>query len=64
MIDFTLSKAQIAARDYAHMVAVEEMRPISLECERTEKIPEIVLLEYAETLLGRSRCASTNSGCR
>ncbi|HLX41133.1 MAG TPA: acyl-CoA dehydrogenase family protein [Ktedonobacteraceae bacterium] len=40
MIDFTLSKAQMAARDYAHMVAVEEMRPISLECDRTEKIPE------------------------
>src|SRR5579863_5300064 len=40
MIDFTLSKAQMAARDYAHMVAVEEMRPISLQCDRTEKIPE------------------------
>jgi acyl-CoA dehydrogenase len=40
MIDFTLSKAQVAARDYAHAVAVEEMRPISLECDRTEKIPE------------------------
>ena len=40
MIDFTLTKAQLAARDYAHQVAVEEMRPISLECDRTEKIPE------------------------
>ena len=40
MIDFTLSKAQQAARDYAHQVALEEMRPISLECDRTEKIPE------------------------
>ena len=40
MIDFTLSKVQQNARDYAHMVAVEEMRPISLECDRTEKIPE------------------------
>src|SRR2546421_1771808 len=40
MIDFTLSKTQQAARDYAHQVALEEMRPISLECERTEKIPE------------------------
>lgn len=40
MIDFTLSKAQEAFRDYAHQVAVEEMRPISLECDRTEKIPE------------------------
>ncbi|HYS45292.1 MAG TPA: acyl-CoA dehydrogenase family protein [Rhizomicrobium sp.] len=40
MIDFTLSKTQQAARDYAHQVALEEMRPISLESERTEKIPE------------------------
>ena len=40
MIDFTLSKSQQAARDYAHQVALEEMRPISLECDRTEKIPE------------------------
>lgn len=40
MIDFTLSKAQQAARDYAHQVALEEMRPISLECDRTEEIPE------------------------
>ena len=40
MIDFTLSKAQQAARDYAHQVALEEMRPIALECDRTEKIPE------------------------
>src|SRR5579863_784869 len=40
MIDFTLSKSQLAARDYAHQVAVEEMRPISLECDRSEKIPE------------------------
>src|SRR5256714_12039534 len=40
MIDFTLSKSQQAARDYAHKVALEEMRPISLECDRTENIPE------------------------
>ena len=40
MIDFTLSKSQQAARDYAHQVALEEMRPISLECDRTEQIPE------------------------
>ncbi len=40
MIDFTLSKGQQAAREYAHQVALEEMRPISLECERSEKIPE------------------------
>ncbi len=40
MIDFTLSKTQVAARDYAHQVAVEEMRPISLQCDQTEEIPE------------------------
>ncbi|HEV2582078.1 MAG TPA: acyl-CoA dehydrogenase family protein [Ktedonobacteraceae bacterium] len=40
MINFTLSKSQQAARDYAHQVALEEMRPLSLECDRTEKIPE------------------------
>jgi acyl-CoA dehydrogenase len=40
MIDFTLSKAQQAARDYAHQVALEEMRPIALQCDRTEQIPE------------------------
>src|SRR5436305_8878843 len=40
MIDFTLSKSQEAAREYAHQVAMEEMRPISLTCDRTEKIPD------------------------
>ena len=40
MMNFTLSKAQEDFRDYAHQVAVEEMRPISLECDRSEKIPE------------------------
>src|SRR2546421_11554684 len=40
MIDFILSKTQQAARDYAHQVALEEMRPISLECDRAEYIPE------------------------
>src|SRR5947208_10784821 len=40
MIDFTLSKSQEEARDYAHQVALEEMRPILLECDRTESIPE------------------------
>jgi len=40
MIDFTLSKSQQAARDYAHQVVLEEMRPISLQCDQTEEIPE------------------------
>ena len=40
MIDFTLSKNQQAAREYAHQVALEEMRPISLQCDQTEGIPE------------------------
>lgn len=40
MINFTLSNAQQEAREYAHQVALEEMRPIALECDRSEKIPE------------------------
>ena len=40
MVNFTLSKAQEDFRAYAHQVAVEEMRPISLECDRSEKIPD------------------------
>src|SRR5262249_35628910 len=40
MIDFTLSKSQQVARDYAHQVALEEMRPISLQCDQTDEIPE------------------------
>ncbi|HEY7418710.1 MAG TPA: acyl-CoA dehydrogenase family protein, partial [Ktedonobacteraceae bacterium] len=40
MIDFTLSQAQREFRAYAHQVAVEEMRPIALECDRAEQIPE------------------------
>lgn len=40
MINFILSKAQEAFREYAHQVAVEEMRPISLACDCSEKIPE------------------------
>src|SRR6266699_64647 len=40
MIEFTLSKSQQAAREYAHQVALEEMRPISLQCDQTEEIPE------------------------
>ncbi len=43
MINITLSKAQEAFRDYTHQVAMEEMRPISLECDRTEQIPESCL---------------------
>jgi acyl-CoA dehydrogenase len=40
MIDFTLSKSQQTAREYAHQVALEEMRPISLQCDQAEEIPE------------------------
>lgn len=40
MINMTLSNAQEAFRDYSHQIALEEMRPISLECDRTEQIPE------------------------
>jgi len=48
MINFTLSNAQEEFRAYAHQVAVEEMRPISLECERTEKIPESFFLNMQQ----------------
>ncbi len=40
MINFTLTTSQLAFRDYLHQVAVEEMRPISLECDRNEHIPD------------------------
>lgn len=52
MIDFTLTKGQEAARDYAHQVALEEMRPISLECDRTEKIPESFFLNMQKRFWG------------
>ncbi|MBE3561564.1 MAG: acyl-CoA dehydrogenase family protein, partial [Ktedonobacteraceae bacterium] len=40
MVNFTLSKEQQEYRDYAHQIALEEMRPISLGCDRSEQIPE------------------------
>ena len=52
MIDFSLTKGQEAAREYAHQVAVEEMRPISLECERAEKIPESFFINMQKRFWG------------
>jgi len=52
MIDFTLTKGQQAARDYAHQVAEEEMRSISLECDRSEKIPESFFLNMQTRFWG------------
>ncbi|GHO45405.1 acyl-CoA dehydrogenase family protein [Ktedonospora formicarum] len=40
MIDFRLTTRQQEYREFAHQIALEEMRPISLECNRTEQIPE------------------------
>ncbi len=40
MIDFQLSKTEQAAREAAHFIAEKELRPISLECDRTESIPD------------------------
>ena len=40
MITFQLSKTEQAARKEAHEVAEKELRPLSLECDRTESIPE------------------------
>lgn len=48
MLNFTLSKSQEAFRDYAHQIAAEEMRPISLECDRSEKIPEHFFLNMQQ----------------
>ncbi len=39
MLNFTLSPSQQAFRAYVHQIAIEEMRPISLECDRNEQIP-------------------------
>jgi acyl-CoA dehydrogenase len=52
MIDFTLTKGQQAAREYAHQVALEEMRPISLECDRTEQIPQSFFLNMQRRFWG------------
>ncbi len=40
MLHLTLSKTQEAYKEYLHLLAVEEMRPISLQCDRDEAIPE------------------------
>ncbi len=52
MIDFTLTKGQQTARAYAHQVALEEMRPISLECDRTEKIPDSFFVNMQKRFWG------------
>ncbi|HEY0756858.1 MAG TPA: acyl-CoA dehydrogenase family protein [Ktedonobacteraceae bacterium] len=52
MLDFTLSKGQEAARAYAQTIAVEEMRPISLACDRTEKIPESFFVNMQKRFWG------------
>jgi acyl-CoA dehydrogenase len=62
MIDFTLSKSQQAARDYAHLVALEEMRPISLECDRTEKIPESFFWNMQKRYWGGSAAQARMQG--
>src|SRR5947199_1426144 len=62
MIDFTLSKSQQAARDYAHKVALEEMRPISLECDRTEKIPESFFWNMQRRFWGGAAAQARSQG--
>ncbi|GCE46885.1 acyl-CoA dehydrogenase [Thermosporothrix hazakensis] len=52
MLDFTLSKEQEAFRDYVHQIALEEMRPVSLECDRTETIPEAFFWQMQKRLRG------------
>jgi acyl-CoA dehydrogenase len=62
MIDFTLSTSQQAFRDYAHQVAVEEMRPISLECDRTEKIPESFFWNMQKRFWGGAAAQARSRG--
>src|SRR3989440_11395362 len=62
MIDFTLSKSQQAARDYAHKVALEEMRPISLECDRTEKISETFFWNMQRRFWGGAAAQARSQG--
>src|SRR6266550_1519867 len=62
MIDFTLSKSQQSARDYAHQVALEEMRPISLECDHTEKIPESFFWNMQNRYWGGSAAQARRQG--
>ena len=62
MIDFTLSKSQQAARDYAHKVALEEMRPISLECDRTENIPETFFWNMQRRFWGGAAAQARSQG--
>src|SRR5258708_12020021 len=52
MIDFTLTKGQQAARDYAHQVGVEEMRAIAVECDRTEKVRESFFVSMQKRFWG------------
>lgn len=62
MIDFTLTKAQEEARAYAHQVALEEMRPISLECDRNEKIPESFFLNMQKRYWGGAAAQARQQG--
>src|SRR6266566_5454616 len=62
MIDFTLSKSQEEFREYAHQVALEEMRPISLECDRTERIPEAFFLNMQRRFWGGSAAQARTRG--
>jgi len=52
MIDFTLTKGQQQAREYAHQVALEEMRPLSLACDRSETIPESFFVQMQKRFWG------------
>jgi len=62
MIDFTITKSQEEFREYAHQVALEEMRPISLECDRTERIPEAFFLNMQRRFWGGSAAQARTRG--
>jgi len=62
MIDFTLTKGQQQAREYAHQVAQEEMRPISLECDRAEKIPDSFFWNMQKRFWGGAAAQARQQG--
>jgi acyl-CoA dehydrogenase len=62
MVDFSLTKSQKEAREYAHLVAREEMRTISLECDRNEQIPESFFLHMQKRFWGGAAARGRQQG--
>ena len=47
MLDFSLTRQQAKARDMAHALARDVVRPLALEADRTGRVPESFLLKMA-----------------